>query len=329
MNSEKQHEDLLIEYRKKGFFYASVVALVFLTPFSVVELLWGNLEIGGGSFLLVFILGLNAYLIHKKGVYSIIISWIVVLLAAAMIYRLFMQMGVVGLLWAYPAMMGAYVILPEKNAWLANFVILVVVIFMSLIHLEVGVSIRGIATFLATSMLAASFVAFIRRQEDKLQHLSITDPMTGLFSRVNLFDSLKHATAQANRSHVQVSLLTIEVDEYEQKREEHGLEAGELIIKKVGTFLNKRIRNSDIGFRVGGAEFLVLLYGTPPTNAKILAEDLREGIEGIHVSSGLKVTVSISISGIEKGETVEDWIKRAKAILIKAKLAGGNTCLFH
>ena len=99
-----------------------------------------------------------------------------------------------------------------------------------------------------------------------LKNQSIRDPLTGLFNRRYLEESLQRELVRAERSEQPLSIILLDVDHFKRFNDTQGHEAGDIVLREVGQFLQGMIRGSDIGCRYGREEFLLML---PEASAEI------------------------------------------------------------
>lgn len=165
------------------------------------------------------------------------------------------------------------------------------------------------------------------------QHKSISDPLTGLFTRGYFEDYLRLQTKTlmelpANIDQRMMSLVMIDIDHFKKVNDVHGHQAGDHILKHVAAVMRKSFRKTDIVCRYGGEEFLVILPVTDLTNATIAAEKLRTNIEAekiVFEGTHIPVTVSLGVAQINFGvETYTETIARADSSLYEAKRSGRN-----
>jgi diguanylate cyclase (GGDEF)-like protein len=96
------------------------------------------------------------------------------------------------------------------------------------------------------------------------------------------------------------------------------------VLKGIASLVEKRSRKLDLLFRIGGEEFMLLLPDTQESAAALVAEQLRASIAESSLLDGRRVTVSVGVSELHCGESVDSWIKHADDALYAAKKAGRN-----
>ncbi len=158
------------------------------------------------------------------------------------------------------------------------------------------------------------------------------DPLTGINNRASMDEVIDREVNLSSRHKTQLSLLAIDIDHFKKINDGYGHATGDCVIKAVAEAAKDAIRSSDMVFRYGGEEFLILLSNTDRDGATLLAERLREKIEqtciicdGTHVSA----TVSIGITCLqENDDSRTELFSRADAALYQAKSSGRNCCKF-
>jgi diguanylate cyclase (GGDEF)-like protein len=167
-----------------------------------------------------------------------------------------------------------------------------------------------------------------RTYMDLLKEQSIIDPLTGLYNRRFLKETINTITAQIKRSGTTLGILAIDVDYFKQVNDTYGHDAGDKVLMEVAKTIKSSIRESDIAVRYGGEEFLVLLIDVQPGSTVHVAEKIRKAVESKVIDIGtarLRKTVSIGVSEFPV-DTDKIWqcIKFADIALYKAKEEGRN-----
>ena len=162
-----------------------------------------------------------------------------------------------------------------------------------------------------------------------LMRNSLLDPLTLLGNRSALDSTLRRELQMAERHHHELSLLMIDVDFFKKINDEYGHHRGDLVLREVAKGIQSACRGSDITFRYGGEEFVVVLGKTDAKGAKIIAERIRQQIANTSIEYNGKiigVTVSVGIATRQSGgqEHVNDLFDRADKALYIAKNSGRN-----
>ena len=180
-------------------------------------------------------------------------------------------------------------------------------------------------TELLTTRLTQAY-EMIRQQADQLMCFSgemRTDVLTGLGNRQALEDML---AMQIKMQHcgVTCSLAMFDIDLFGHLNEEQGSSRGDQVLKQVSQMLAQYARESDVIFRFGGEEFVVLLPGTGLGGAAAFAERMRATLERLS-----PVTVSCGVAEALAHDDATTFIARADAALYSAKVAGRNQVFQH
>lgn len=151
---------------------------------------------------------------------------------------------------------------------------------------------------------------------------AIHDSLTGLYNRVSLDDSFHRLASFDDRNLTsQMAALMIDIDFFKRVNDTFGHAAGDVVLQRVAKSITQSVRPSDLAFRYGGEEFLVLLSNVDPTTAIRAAERIREHVadSGVEVPS---VSVSVGVALRHPGEVHETLIARADQALFLAKSNG-------
>jgi two-component system, cell cycle response regulator len=162
---------------------------------------------------------------------------------------------------------------------------------------------------------------------EQVKSMAIRDALTGLYNYGYFKEALHYEVEKSRRYHTPLSLLFLDIDNFKQVNDTLGHLKGDKIMRQVAAFLKKGIRQADLLCRYGGDEFVMLLSQTPPDQAMVLAERLRQRIARSALNrpgAGPKVTVSIGVAGLEPEMSTEGLIKVADEAHYLAKQAGKN-----
>ncbi len=168
------------------------------------------------------------------------------------------------------------------------------------------------------------------RLRDELRDQSIRDPLTGLYNRRHFVDSLWRQLAINARRGAEFGLVSFDVDRFKTFNDNHGHDAGDLVLRAIGTWLDENLTGDEIACRYGGEEFMVLAPGATRGAARELAERLRDGISGLrvrHLRDLLPpVTISCGVAGFPaNGTEAGVLLRQVDAALYDAKRAGRDT----
>ncbi len=170
------------------------------------------------------------------------------------------------------------------------------------------------------------------RLRETLRQESIRDPLTGLYNRRYMDESLEREAYRAGRHHIPIGLVMLDIDHFKRFNDTYGHEAGDLVLQEVGKFLRQHIRHEDIACRYGGEEFLLIL---PEANLEAVqhrAEQLRAGIKALELTyegEMLRVTSSFGVTTLSEHPTIQNAVNAADDALYQAKKAGRDRVMAY
>jgi diguanylate cyclase (GGDEF)-like protein len=162
---------------------------------------------------------------------------------------------------------------------------------------------------------------------DALKTQSIRDPLTGLFNRRYMEESFDRELRRATRKQSTLGILMIDVDHFKSLNDTFGHEAGDAVLRSLGSFLQQHFRAEDIVCRYGGEEFTVILPETTLEAARHRATELCQAVKQMlvqhrgQVLRSISLSVGIAISG-EHGSTADSLLHAADSALYLAKKQG-------
>lgn len=168
----------------------------------------------------------------------------------------------------------------------------------------------------------------LRSKLDNVHKESITDPLTGIANR-KAFDTAL-AAAEAAEAGESVSLLLCDIDNFKKFNDSWGHQTGDQVLRLVASCLSENVKGRDTAARYGGEEFGVVLRGTALEGAILVAEQIRQAVEGrrlVKKSTGEvlgTITISIGVAQFGAKEKAETTVRRADACLYGAKQNGRN-----
>lgn len=153
-----------------------------------------------------------------------------------------------------------------------------------------------------------------------------TDPLTGLLNRASMTRQVERELALAARAGRQVSLLVLDVDLFKQVNDCHGHQAGDHVLVAVADRLKALTRKSDMVFRYGGEEFVILLGESDAESAGKAATRIHEAIRNCPLALGaddeIWITVSLGIALQRPDDTPSSLFRRADRAMYQAKNSG-------
>jgi len=165
------------------------------------------------------------------------------------------------------------------------------------------------------------------RLRDALRAQSIKDPLTGLYNRRYLEESLDREIRRATRSAKPLGILMLDLDHFKKFNDTYGHDAGDAILKETAAFLTRSIRAEDIVCRHGGEEFVVILPTADLHASQMRAERIRSKLRDLvvlHQGHSLgTITVSVGVAAVpEHGSDPKALLQAADSALYRAKREG-------
>lgn len=181
--------------------------------------------------------------------------------------------------------------------------------------------------FLALRKATASLEGVIAGQTAALRERAVHDELTGLYNRHFLDEFLHKEYASSARYHRTFSVAIMDLDHFKEVNDVHGHLVGDHVLVDTADLVKHRLRASDLAFRFGGEEFLLVFPDTSITEANNLCEELRQQIQ-LRSVGGLatgKVTASFGVTQMaETWEPLDALLGRADQALYRAKDGGRN-----
>lgn len=189
----------------------------------------------------------------------------------------------------------------------------IVFLFVGLIlNLAINIALAGVVTM---------------RLVERLEQLSLTDPMTGTFNRRALSQRLDHQHRQALQG-IPYSLCVLDLDHFKRINDELGHAAGDAALLHLVAVLQAGLREHDLLCRVGGEEFCILLPDTGEPGARRVAERLQQSLADtpfVWEGKGWPLTASFGVATFCAGhDSAESLLQRADQAVYRAKAAGRN-----
>ena len=175
--------------------------------------------------------------------------------------------------------------------------------------------------------------AEITELQIRLQEQAIRDPLTGLYNRRYLDETLPRELSRAKRDGYPLSLIMVDLDHFKQVNDTYGHPAGDTVLRALAEILRHGAREGDVPCRYGGEEFIVALPRMPLAMARERAEHWRAAIAGSFVRHGeleIRVTLSAGIATFpEHGGDFDTLLKCADLALYAAKHQGRDQVLTY
>lgn len=165
--------------------------------------------------------------------------------------------------------------------------------------------------------------------EIQLREEAIRDPLTGLFNRRYLNESLQREFTRCQRSNRSLVVAMLDLDHFKRFNDHYGHEAGDAVLRAVGELLQRSLRREDIICRYGGEEITIILSETTLAIAVSRLDSVRQALTCLRVRHQVQelppISVSIGLASMEPIDLTPDTVlARADVALYRAKLNGRN-----
>jgi len=184
--------------------------------------------------------------------------------------------------------------------------------------------------FLAAAVaLAWALARTLTRLHRRVAAQAVTDPLTGLWNRRHMAETLEREVLRAARFGHPISLIILDVDDFKKINDREGHLQGDLVLEAVGEVVREATRSIDVAARYGGDELAIILVETDREGALIVGERLgdrmRETRVPLREGGSMGVTVSLGVATIpDSAEGLESLVDAADRALLRAKRAGKN-----
>jgi diguanylate cyclase (GGDEF)-like protein len=183
----------------------------------------------------------------------------------------------------------------------------------------------------AVFVASAVFAGAIARASERQRHLARRDSVTGCFNRRAFYELFAREADRSRRLRHGLTLLFLDVDRFKTINDTLGHEAGDRVLQQLAARLQSAVRETDLVFRWGGEEFIVLAPHTAPADGRLLAERVRAAVEQgsfVPLNSRAPVHVTVSLGAVGTMHypvDPDELIQAADLACYEAKARGRNS----
>ena len=171
-------------------------------------------------------------------------------------------------------------------------------------------------------------VTEIENLQDELRAQAVRDPLTGLYNRRYLNETLTREMGRTERENDALSIIIADIDHFKMINDTYGHQVGDQFLIEIANVMGKYTRDSDIACRYGGEEFLLVLPGISNDFAVKRAEEIRLKCADLiiqHDGKELLVTMSFGVATYpDHGQTANEIIIKADKAMYHSKQTGRN-----
>lgn len=158
---------------------------------------------------------------------------------------------------------------------------------------------------------------------ERLEQLSVTDPLTGVANRRRLEEVLDAEWQRARTAESPISFAMIDIDHFKQYNDHFGHAAGDRCLQRVAARVRQHVRDTDLVARYGGEEFAVVMPGVNLEAAVAAAERLRTAVMTLP-ERDVTVSIGVATTAPASGGGWPQLVESADAELYRAKRGGRN-----
>jgi diguanylate cyclase (GGDEF)-like protein len=315
--------DPLAPFRARIATHLSALTVLALLPFTLNHLLQDRVALGLAIGLGQVVLGFNTWRL-RQGLeapvpFALMTGVFCIAICAAVLIQ-----GTSSVLWAYPTLFICYFVLSRRHALIQSVGLAVAVSLLVAVNHSPELAARTVATLLVTLVMINVVLNVIGQLQTALVTQSITDPLTGAYNRRHLHEQLDRADSSPGAGQAW-AMLAIDIDHFKRINDSYGHAVGDEVLRRVVELVGQRKRKSDLLFRTGGEEFVLLLPDASQADASRVADQIRHRVAETPLlpDDGL-VTVSIGVSMRRHGQAADAWMREADNALYDAKRGGRN-----
>ena len=156
----------------------------------------------------------------------------------------------------------------------------------------------------------------------KLEHLSQTDSLTGLANRREILSQLSDEIARMERGQKASTLVYVDLNKFKEINDKYGHKVGDNALVEFSQQMKVLLRDSDRFGRIGGDEFVILLYGTNDKETEIFFERIAQHDFTLNVNNTSVVPITFSVGWVTWSaeiSTVEEWLDKADEVMYEKK----------
>lgn len=181
---------------------------------------------------------------------------------------------------------------------------------------------------LAATLTLVAVLGYIKEQWVSVESEAVSlrtmahiDGLTGVYNRRRTAEIL---AACLDPRYMACAVVMFDLDGFKRINDQFGHEAGDQVLRRVGTLARGYVRPTDRVGRWGGEEFLMVLPNTTLAEASRMAEGFRRLLEARNTFNGVTITASFGVAEWRPGETLEQFVGRADQAMYAAKAYGKN-----
>ncbi len=296
--------------RERFIYYFSAVGIFSTLIFGVIpNIRAGNSFLALYELILTSIATLNVIVFYKKKNYTLASVTILVLMILVL-FALIKTGGFngTGILWVYTFPLLSFFLRPDREAFFWNTLLISLAILLIFLQAEGIVEVyystlqlrQALGAYIAVFLLSYFYSRVINRLLGILRERAIKDPLTGLYNRDFVFETLEKILHRVKRGDKNSYCLAyIDLDGFKYVNDRYGHHEGDRVLKEVSNRIQSSFRKGDVVGRIGGDEFITLVYNCTPQRVEERLSNLRNEISRDPSMKG--ISLSFGVVKIDEG----------------------------
>jgi diguanylate cyclase (GGDEF)-like protein len=169
----------------------------------------------------------------------------------------------------------------------------------------------------------------IRQLLENESALARTDPLTGIRNLRSFSELVEYEALRLQRENSPFSIAYFDIDDFKKVNDTYGHKKGDEFLRELVSCLDQHLRKTDIFARMGGDEFIIFFPATDQNSVKVVAQKVREGLDGLSRSTGWAMSISMGVVTCTRGPCdLDDLITVADKLMYDVKHAGKNDVFY-
>lgn len=168
-------------------------------------------------------------------------------------------------------------------------------------------------------------------QLSELKKAALIDLLTALPNRRYLTMHLEGNLQEYCRHGLEFGLIFIDVDHFKLINDDYGHDVGDIVLQRIAATLQANMRSYDMVGRWGGEEFMAVIRYVSAEQSRAIAQKLCHLVENTYVmqkSERIGTTITLGVTQVRQGDTVEELVRRADQLMYEGKRQGRNRVVF-
>lgn len=177
----------------------------------------------------------------------------------------------------------------------------------------------------STSILLLMVATVLFLSSEKVERMIMRDNLTGAYNRSYFLRCMRRYMKESRKKNIPLTIFMADLDHFKKVNDTYGHPFGDIVLESVCNTISGALRKTDCFARYGGEEFVAALPGLGPERAVSVVDRIREKVENTPIfneehNKNVSITISIGVTHLMSGQTVEDVLNMADKALYHAKI---------